>query len=353
MIKEKSPLEEKYKLIADSIRAYPLQFKQAWIEVNSLYIPDDYKEIDNVILCGMGGSALGARIIDSLIQDRLRIPFEIYTEYYVPNYVNEKSLVIASSYSGTTEETLNATYEALNRGAKVFGITTGGKLAEVLKENNIPGYIFNPINNPSNQPRMSLGYSIAAALAILTKLGFINVLEEEIDNAVSVMNETLTSYHENTRQDNNLAKIYSTKLIGKIPVIIASEHLTGTAHAIKNQLNENSKTFSLVFDIPEANHHLMEGLINPKKIRELLVFIFIKSSLYSKRVLKRYPITLDVVEKNGLECHVYSPYSQQKLSQVFETFIFGSMVAFNLAKEYKVNITEIPWVDYFKEKMKK
>src|SRR3989344_3332021 len=149
MIKEKSPLEEKYKLIADSIRAYPLQFKQAWIEVNSLYIPDDYKEIDNVILCGMGGSALGARIIDSLIQDRLRIPFEIYTEYYVPNYVNEKSLVIASSYSGTTEETINATYEALNRGAKVFGITTGGKLAEVLKENNIPGYIFNPINNPS------------------------------------------------------------------------------------------------------------------------------------------------------------------------------------------------------------
>ena len=133
-LNDKKSLEEKYKLVADTIRAYPLQLKQAWEEIDRLYIPNEYKNVDNVVVSGMGGSALGARIIDSYIVDKIRLPIEIFTEYHLPNYVNQNTLVISYSYSGNTEETINATYEALKRKAKIIIVTTGGELAELAKK---------------------------------------------------------------------------------------------------------------------------------------------------------------------------------------------------------------------------
>ena len=345
----KGSLDQKFRLIADSIRAYPAQLKKAWGDISLMYLPDDYKNVDNVILCGMGGSALGARMIDSLIQDRLRIPFEIYTEYNIPNYVNAKSLAIISSYSGTTEETLNCFYQAINKGAKIFGLTTGNKLGEILIENKIPGYLFDPLNNPSNQPRMALGYSSGSILALLAKLGFINVLQEELDDALETMYELLGEIHEDVNEKNP-AKNLALKISGYSPVLVSSEHLLGTSHAIKNQFNENAKTFAYLFDLPELNHHLMEGLQHPKKLKDYLKFIFIQSDLYSAKVKVRYKITQEVVEKNGYETLIYTPNSDKKLSQIYELLIFGSYVNYFLTKLYKIDPIEIPWVDYFKDK---
>lgn len=344
-------LKDKFRLVSDTIRSYPLQLKSTWDEINAMYIPDNFKEVDNVILCGMGGSALGGRMVDSLIFDRLRVPFEIFTEYHLPNYVNENTLVIASSYSGTTEETINCTYEALNKGAKVFGITVGAKLGDIFKENGIPAFYIDEKYNPSKQPRMSLGYSTGAVMALLTKLGFIYVLNEEIDSAITTMNNLLTDYQEDDFDGKNLPKRWATKLRNKFPILVSSEHLTGTAHAIKNRFNEDAKTFSVIFDLPELNHHLLEGLKNPKDLRKFSHFIFFESHLYSDKIQKRYPITEEVVEKNGYDYEVYKCSSDKKLSQVFELFIFGSLVVYHLAKMYDIDPTIIPWVDYFKDKL--
>ena len=344
-------LDEKFKLVADTIRAYPLQLKQSWEEVSSMYIPDEYKNIDSVVLCGMGGSALNGRIAKSLLFDRLRVPFEVSTDFKIPNYVNAKTLVIASSYSGSTEETINSTLEALQRGAKVFGVTTGGKLGDLCIENKLPCYIFDPKHNPSKQPRMSQAYMSGSILALFNMLGLATILEEEIENSIISMNELLTDVHENVSSERNLAKSYSEKLRGKIPVLVSSEHLLGISHAIKNQFNENAKTFCLLFDIPELNHHLMEGLKYPQKNRELLKFVFLNSELYSEKVKRRYPLTAEVVEKNGIDYLMYSPRTSNKISQVYEVLIFGSFLVYHLTKSYSIDPLEIPWVDYFKAKL--
>src|SRR3989344_1123372 len=212
-------LDQKYKLVADTIRAYPLQLKQAWEEIDTLYIPEDYKNVDNVVVSGMGGSALGARIIDSFIVDKIRLPIEIYTEYHLPNYVNKNTLVISYSYSGNTEETLNATFDALKRNAKILCITTGGKLSEIAEKENIPAYVFNPINNPSKEPRMSLGYSIGTYFSLFHKLGFISLDREDIDEAINSMYEFLTEFTENIENDKNLPYKYATLFKNYIPVI--------------------------------------------------------------------------------------------------------------------------------------
>jgi glucose/mannose-6-phosphate isomerase len=351
--KKQSGLEEKYKLAADTIRLYPNQLKQAWDEINYLSLPNNYKSVDNIVFCGMGGSALGARMVGSYAFRKLRIPLEIVNGYNIPNYTNNKSLVVLSSYSGTTEEIIECTYQAIKVNAKIFGITTGNTLGDILKKDKIPNYIFDPKYNPSKQPRMSIGYALGATLSLFNKLGFITVEEDEIDDAMSISFDILTEFHENAPIQKNLAHSFAKSLYGNIPILVASEHLAGTAYTIKNQINESAKTFSGLFEIPELNHHLMEGLTNPLKQKELLKFVFFSSKLYTDKIRKRYSVTTDVLKKNSIDYLTFLPRSEKRLSEVLETLIFGSFVVYYLTKLYKIDPMEIPWVNYFKKQLAK
>jgi glucose/mannose-6-phosphate isomerase len=350
---ESITLEEKFKLVSDSIRSFPLQLEDSWKSVSKIELPPEYHNIQNIVLCGMGGSALGGRMIDSLYANKLRVPLEIFNEYDIPSYVNHNSLVILSSYSGATEETIHSYYQAAKKSAKLFAITAGGKLEALSKENGTPFYKINKDLNPSGQPRLGVGFSIGCLMALFNKLNVLYIGEDEIRSSISLMNELSTEYNENSPKVHNLAFAFSKNLKGKFPVFVASEHLFGVTYTIKNMVNENAKTFSDIFSLPELNHHLMEGLKNPAKLRENMVFVFVESELYRAEIIKRYQITREVVDKNGYSFHVFSPRSDSKLKQIFEVIMFGSYVSYFLTKEYGIDPLAIPWVDYFKEKLAK
>lgn len=344
--------KEEFKKVHDSIKSYPEQLLQSWNEVFELKIPDSYQKVENIVFCGMGGSALGARMVDAFaVENRLRIPFEIFTGYHLPEYTSSNTLVVLSSYSGNTEEVVNCAHEVYSKNAKVFGITTGGKLEHILTEHNTPVYVFDPINNPSNQPRMATGYSSGAVLALLAKLGMLHVTREEVEDTARFMGMVIKELDEDIPKANNIAVSLFKKIDGKLPVLVASEHLVGVSHALKNSFNENAKTFAVLFDLPELNHHLMEGLAHPKQLKTLLHFIFIESEMYSDRVKKRYPITMDVVDQNNIDYSVYKVQADTKLSQMYEVLVVGSFVIYYLTKSLNINPTAIPWVDYFKEKL--
>ncbi len=343
---------DKGKIVA-SIRMLPDQIEQAWEEIKALDIPKECSKVENVVICGMGGSALGGRIVDSLMTERVRLPIEVFTEYDIPNYVGPKTLVIATSYSGNTEETISAARSALNKKARIFGITTGGKLAKFLNKESLPSYVYKAKANPSDQPRMGLGYSIGATLCVLNKCGFIHFNEDNLFSLVTTSRAFTKEFDIDVPLSENIAKIAAKKLKNKIPVLVSSQHLYGVAHAFKNQLNESAKVFSVAFDIPELNHHLLEGLKHPAKAREIIYFIFYQSSLYRKEIKLRHKLTADVIEKNGYEHTFFSPRSKSKITQIFEVLTFGSFISFYLAAIYGVNPAEIPWVDYFKEKLAK
>lgn len=344
--------EDKYELVKQTIQKYPEQLKQAWEEVKSIHLPDDYKNVQNIVFSGMGGSALGARVVDALAYDQLQIPLEIFNDYHLPSYADNRSLVVVCSYSGTTEETLSDLNDkAVSKGAKVFGITTDGDLTKELRAKNIPSYVFNPKANPSEQPRMGIGYMAGAVLALLSNLNFIEFKDEEIYTAIKVMQEAGKHFGDETSAENTAFNL-SQKLKGKMPILVASEHLVGSAYTIKNQFNESAKTFSALFELPELNHHLMEGLAHPEQNTEFLHFVFFNSHLYDSRVQKRYPLTQEVVTKNGIEHSMFSPTSLDKLSQAFEVLVFGSFVVYYLTKSYGIDPVAIPWVDYFKKQLK-
>lgn len=339
--------------ILASIRMLPDQMEQAWNEVHEIDLPKSYFSISNVVICGMGGSALGGRIIDSLSFDRVRVPIEIFNQYSLPYYVNEKSLVLINSYSGNTEEAISMYEDAKKKRAHIFGIASGGKLKELFESEDTPSYIFDPRANPSNQPRMGLGYSIVSTIAFLTKGGFFHLSDDEFYRLIVTSRAMIKEFDIDIPSSKNIAKSIAEQIHGHALVLISSNHLSGVTHAMKNQINENSKTFSTKFELPELNHHLMEGLRFPTSLHGVLMFLMIHSDLYPKQIEKRYEITKDIIMQNKHKVITYTPRMSDKLSQIVEVLILGSFVSFYLSILNDVNPSEIPFVDYFKEQMKK
>lgn len=340
--------------VLESASLLPEQIEQTWEEVFKIDIPlTRLEKVKNIVVAGMGGSALGAAIIDSLSFEALDVPLEIIKGYHLPAYANENSLAIISSYSGNTEETISCCLEAMRRKCQIFAIATGGQLADLAKKSKLPAYIFKARYNPSGQPRMGLGYSIAAQLAILSRCKLIRLSEGQITETVNFLKEMRPRVTFDVPSSKNIAKKIATSLRNKAVVLVSSEHLIGATHAFKNMLNENSKTFAVRFSVPEMNHHLLEGLAHPMENKQLLKFLFLESEIYDPEIKKRMKISQDVVEKNGIFCFNLKINGRTRLTQVFETIYLGEFVSVYLSFLYKINPAPIPWVDYFKSRLKK
>jgi len=319
------------------------QCKQVYDDFKKLSI-SPFEDIRNIVICGMGGSAYGGHVVLSMFGKNLTAPLLIVSDYHLPKFVNKNSLVLLTSYSGTTEETLSCAKEALNLGAKSFVLTSGGELFDIAKNNNIQNYVFNPVNNPSGQPRLGTGYIVLGTLMIFKRLNLIDLSDDIIVSATENLLKNKNKISEN-------AKDLAYKTYGKIPLIFASEFLEGNAHILRNQINETAKSLSEFGVIPEINHHLMEGLKNPQDRK--LISLFINSTLYSERNEKRLNLTKDVVTQNNIEIIEYLPNGNDQLSQVLDVLSFSGFYSFYLAILYNQDPSLIPWVDYFKEQLKK
>ena len=337
--------------VAGSIESLGLQFRQAWDEATKIVIPKSYRKIDTILINGMGGSSLGGHIIEALYGDRLKVPIKVINSYTLPGFVNSRTLYIISSYSGTTEEPIGTFQDARKRGAKILLISTGGTVAQYAKRYRIPAYIFSPEFNPSNQPRMGLGYSIAGQLAMLKKTGHLKVSNNEMKKVIDGVVGLHRKFGLKIPFRNNEAKKIAQRLYGKIPVIVGAGHLMQNAHVMANQINENSKVFSMYFVIPELNHHLMEGMRFPVTNKKQLHFLCIESSKYFKKVQKRFMITKKVLLKNSISHSTYTAAGATKLHQVFELLVFGSYVNFYMSMLYGIDPAPIPYVNYFKKQL--
>lgn len=331
-------------LALEAIKLLPEQARQAWEETSKLEFPKEYSKARDIFMIGMGGSGFTPEIVKFLYKNQLTLPCEVYHGYGLPRYVDSKSLVLLSSYSGTTYEVLEVGKEALFKGLKMIGITRGDGLGEFMRKNNIPGYIFNEVNNPSKQPRLGGGYMVVGIMGLLKGCGFLKLSDKEVKSAINSLEK---------KQDalNVAGKKMAGLLKNRIPVIVVAEFLEGNGRALRNQINENAKNFAEYQTIPELNHHLMEGLQFPKSNKENFVFLFMKSELYFKENQKRFRITKEVVEKNGVKCVELIMTGKTKLEQSLELFSLGSYISYYLSELNQVDPNKIPWVDYFKKKL--
>lgn len=338
----------------ESIRQLPDQCEQAWNESTALNFPQSFKNVANVVIAGMGGSTYGTRIVKSLYDgaETTKIPIELTNGYWLPGYVNEHTLVVLSSYSGTTEETMIAARQAKEKGAKITGVSSGGELAKFFLSHKYPAYIFDPIYNPCRQPRIGVGYMVMGLIGILSKLQMIPVDSLEVKKLVSFLRKQTMRFKQSVLTTVNPVKNLAIKLKGRIPVVIVADFLEGAAYAVRNPFHETAKQFALYFSIPELNHHLMEGLTFPSEIKKLLLFVFIKSLIYDKRNKRRLELTQEVVEKNKIDTEVIALSGYSALTQTMEFVQIGAWTTFYLAILNNVDPAKIPWVDYFKKRLK-
>ncbi len=340
-------------LLADSIRGLNAQVGQVFEDLRGLKFSDKYKNIENVVVCGMGGSGLGMRVLQSVYFQKIKIPMELVNEYVLPNYVSKNTLVVLCSYSGTTEETLSAFDDAAGKGAMITYLSAGGRLAEIVEQSGWQGYGFQPKNNPSNQPRMGLGYGITALLILLSKLGVVDFSESEEQVIINAIEETNVRFDEKVETVNNQAKQVALEILGRQAAVVSAEHLKGSAWVMRNQIHENSKNYANVYFLPELNHHLLEGLGFPEGIGERLYFVLIESENFNKRIRQRFEVTRKVLEKQSIEYSVYVTDQKNQLAEIYEVLVFGSWVSYYLAFLNGIDPAPIPFVDFFKEELAK
>lgn len=341
-------LEEIKKLdpknVFGSTEMFANQCEQIWKDGQKLNFPSEYNDVENIVICGMGGSAYGGHVAFSLFKNELKIPLYVNSDYHLPAFVNERTLIILTSYSGSTEEVMSCAKEAFDKSARVVGLTSGGELGKQLQTQYVPSLIFNPVNNPSGQPRLGYGYIVLGTIAILSRMNLINMPEETVQKMIEELKMNTTDIKEKAIE-------LASKIQGTIPVLFASEFLYGNSHIIRNQFNETSKSFSAFSPLPELNHHLMEGLKNPTDKK--LTVLFLSSMFYSDSVKKRIELTKDVVGKNSIPFVEYEAKGTSMLSQTFNVLSFGGYITLYLAFLYGLDPSLIPWVDYFKEQLKK
>jgi len=326
----------------ESIKLLPQQIRQTWEDTEKLEFNQEYKNLEQIVISGMGGSIYNYYFLESVFKDELNKPLIKVNNYGLPTFVNEKTLFIASSYSGTTEEVIFNLKQALNKKAKCVVFSAGGGLLEIAKTEKIPYYHFEPKYNPSGQPRMGQGYMLFGALGILANLGY---LKKPIDltflNEIGKLTDKLHGY----------AKELANKLLNQELFFVAADHLSGNAHILRNQTNETAKLYANYNLVPELNHHLMEGLKHPDNRNR--IFVFLNSQLYQKRNQQRLNLTKEVIKKNGYQVLEFATFGNSKLAQFVEVLIWGGYLTYELGKSYQEDPNQIPWVDYFKNRLGK
>lgn len=337
--------------VLESTEKFADQCQQAWNESSTLQFSEKYDHIYNIVVCGMGGSRFTPRTIKELYRDCIKEPYEIVEDYTLPSYVDKDTLVILSSYSGTTEEVVSCGYEAIKRGARISAVTNGAKIGEMLEEHEGVGYVFKPINNPCGQPRIGSGYMLMGHLGLLYALKLIDLDSQDVGNAIDFARTLSAVYQSGVSSRDNAAKQLALFLKDKHPFIITAEFLKGFGNCFANQINETSKMISDYRYISELNHHMLEGLKHPETLHQNGVFLFIQSLLYSEPIRKLFSITKDIVERQKLATREIRLTGPTKLAQVLEAYTLSGFTTFYMAMLYDTDPVVIPWVDYFKKQL--
>jgi len=316
------------------------QLSEAILIGKNAKLTESNNPISNILICGLGGSGIGGSILNELVIKNANTPITITKGYFIPAYVNDQSLVIISSYSGNTEETLNCLELAIAKNAKIVCVTSGGKVLEISKSKKID-HIIVPGGMP---PRSCLGYSLTQLFFILA---FFKIIDSYFINDLEAAIKLIEKEENNIISDaNTIAK----KLVDKTPVIYATTYYEGIAIRFRQQLNENAKVLCWHHIIPEMNHNELVGWT--KKDDNLAVIIFIDKDEYFRNVA-RVDINKEVIKK--YTSHITEIYSKGN-SEIEKAIYFihlGDWISVILGELRGVDLMEVNVINFLKSALSK
>ncbi len=329
----------------EHLHRFPEQCQRAWERVLKLELPPEYAEISNVVIVGMGGSAIGGDIVHRFALHESKVPVRVHRDYGLPAFVDDSTLVIASSYSGNTEETLSAFTESLKTRAKKAGITSGGKLKQLAEKEGIPVFVI----DYQAPPRAAFPSNLVSLVGIFQKLGLLRDKSADLHEAVRILDQVSGNFVETKPLASNPAKQLAVKLWGRIAVIYGAEILSEVAKRWKGEFNENSKTWAFFEDFPELNHNAVVGYEFPPEAKERILVLMLRSSLLHPRTILRYEVTAKLLAKAGITYEFMEATGKSALPQVLSLILLGDYASFYLSMLNRVDPTRVDAIDFIKQ----
>ncbi|MCB0510416.1 MAG: bifunctional phosphoglucose/phosphomannose isomerase [Bacteroidetes bacterium] len=321
------------------IENFPKQIDEA-IEIGLNY---DFKlkefEPQNIVICGLGGSGIGANFVKDVVYSKISIPLEIVKGYTLPAYVSEKTLVIISSYSGNTEETVACLEEAVNRNARVVGISSNGKVKELCLEHDLD-FIEIPGGMP---PRACFGYSTIQLFRVAT---YFNLIEDNYREEFEGSAALIESFNAELDQS---ALALAEELADKIPVLYAADTIESVAIRWRQQINENGKQLCWHHVVPEMNHNELVGW---RQKNEKLAVVFLRNEDDLKQVAKRMDLNAEVYKQ--YTPHIIEIWSKGKNFIETSSYLiqFGDYLSYHLSQLRGFDTTEVKVIDALKANLK-
>ncbi len=329
------------------IQGLPQQLQEAWNLGLQQALPAQ-KHFRQIIIAGMGGSAIGADLLASLAGLNSQIPVMVARDYELPAWANSaETLVIASSHSGNTEETLSAFETAISRKCACLAVTTGGKLAKMAGDAGIPLWLF----QHEGQPRAAVGFSFGLLLALFARLKLIPDPEHDLHETILLMQSQQESIRPQSPLSENLAKRLAGQLVERWVVTMASGVLAPVARRWKGQISEIAKAWAQFEFLPEANHNTLAGIINPEDLLTKTMVLFLRSPNDHPRNALRSELTRKAFMLEGLGTDFVEALGESPLANIWSCLHLGDYVAYYLAMIYGVDPTPVDAIEDFKKEL--
>jgi glucose/mannose-6-phosphate isomerase len=329
------------------IEGLPEQCADAWEQAAAIELPQSYREAREIVVLGMGGSAIAGDVVGSLAAISGRKPVSVVRGYDLPPYLGESTLAVACSHSGNTEETLSAFEKALDAGARLAVVTTGGRLRELAKEHSLPAFVY----QFEGGPRSAIGHQLMRLLAVARQARALDDDDTALTEAVALMREQRDQLGFASPTAHNPAKQLAARLHGRLPVVIGAGVLAEAAHRWRTQFNENSKCWALNDELPELGHNSIVGFGLPREALDLLHAVFLAHPALHPRVLIQYDVIADELTRAGISHERVEAKGSSPLAQALSAIYFGDLVSYYLALLYGVDPSPVDPIGRLKARL--
>jgi glucose/mannose-6-phosphate isomerase len=311
-------------------------------------LPEGYKKFSHILVTGMGGSGILGDFLCSLLRQELSVPVVVNKDYSIPRFVNSDTLVFTISYSGTTEELIAAYNMAKERGAKIIGVTSGGRLLLLCHQADIPCLVV----PPGRQTRTSFGYLLFSLLAVMHRIGIGGIRDDDIQETIQVLGQMRQELGPQAPGVQNQAKSLAAKLGGKLPLIVGTYGFSDVvALRWKQQFNENSKVLARCEVFPELNHNEIVAWGSEGEMLKQVEAIFLRDSQEPPRMKTRIKVSQEFLDLHGVSFTQVWSRGGSPLARLLSLSYFGDFVSLYLAILNDVDPTPIEAIASIKQRM--
>ena len=328
------------------VRDLPRQLSVARRVAASVELDARHRDVELVMVLGMGGSAIGAELVAAAAGERLRVPLIVHRDYGLPSWAGQRTLVIAASHSGDTVETLSGAAEARRRGLPLVVASTGGALGRQATSDGTPYLRY----EAPGQPRAAIGFGLGLIHELLTHAGQL-VDPDPIGPAVDELEAVLERNAPAVETDANLAKQLAWAIFGRIPIVYGAGAMTSVAHRWKTQLNENAKAWAMFEPMPEANHNAIEGTLNPRELSDALYVVEVREREEPDHIAARYRVVEELLGERATNRSVFWAEGPSALARTLAGVAMGDLVSVYLAILYQTDPTPVTLLAMLKERL--